>query len=240
MPLSPDDIATKRFPVSYEGYDPQQVISFLDQVAADYRSLMKRQLTLQLPPGDTALQALGGHMAEILESARRGADHLSTSSEQQAQAVLEAAQEKAERMQKQAQELLEDADQHLAAARREADKLVAAAERRAEEARGLLERQRQEAEMVRTRTEKEAAELVGTASEKANIMIEAASQRLDEAARMQAAAEQDALVFKEWLRKQTTCIDEMMRTSRDMKMLVDRLHGDTPASSGTKLASPEG
>jgi F0F1-type ATP synthase membrane subunit b/b' len=138
-------------------------------------------------------------------------------------------------MEKQAQELLEDADQHLAAAQREAGKLVAAAERRAEEARALLERHRQEAEMVRTRTETEAAELVGTASEKANIMIEAASQRLDEAARLQAAAEQDALVFKEWLRKQTTCIDEMMRANRDMKMLVDRLHGDdTPASSSTK------
>jgi DivIVA domain-containing protein len=70
MPFSPEEIASKAFSIrSAEGYDPTEVAAFLSEVAHTYR------VALQLEPtGDSPLDTVSKHAAEIWRSAAEWAE----------------------------------------------------------------------------------------------------------------------------------------------------------------------
>jgi DivIVA domain-containing protein len=49
VPLTPEEIATKRFVTTWRGYDPHAVSAFLRRVADDYRALLEIVASQQRP-----------------------------------------------------------------------------------------------------------------------------------------------------------------------------------------------
>src|SRR5579864_1891562 len=103
MPLSPEDIESKRFMPDIRGYDRTEVDAFLGEVAAHYRDLERRlkdaQDALQRAGRDgDRFENLGEDVASVLRAATDEADRLKASAREEAAEVLAQAAAEARRL----------------------------------------------------------------------------------------------------------------------------------------------
>jgi DivIVA domain-containing protein len=176
-PLSPEEIAAKRFLVALRGYDKDEVDSFLKEVGRQMQ-----ELTLMVDRGDETFQRLGAEVAEIARSAAGAAARIRSNAE-------------------------ETAAQRRAAADKEIADLRQAFDEAQARARDELEREHQDrlaADAASAAAAKRAADEVNAA---ASAAFQAAQERLAAAERdavaMRASALQEAEAVRngvrEWL-----------------------------------------
>jgi cell division initiation protein len=148
MPLTPEEIQSKSFSiVDGRGYDRSEVANFLEQVASDYRALLKAKL--EMNGGAQSDEALGSEMREVLRAAFESAARIRESAQQEAERTLAEAERRANelrdkgertqaqvhgRTKKETQAIIADANQQVREmkdrAEREAAALLADAQRR--------------------------------------------------------------------------------------------------------------
>jgi DivIVA domain-containing protein len=99
--ITPQDIETKQFAVALRGFDQKEVTSFLQSVAADYKTALNPVsgggLAPQAPPALAAdpYASVGEEVASVLRSARDVADEVRRRAEEEAEALLSAARQEA-------------------------------------------------------------------------------------------------------------------------------------------------
>jgi cell division initiation protein len=99
MPILPEEIATARFNRARQGFQPEEVEAFLNEVAADYGAALEKLYLV--PPQPEALD-VGQEVNAILHTARESANALMQRAREEAQAIEKAATEKAERIETEA------------------------------------------------------------------------------------------------------------------------------------------
>ncbi len=168
--LSADLIAQRGFATSRRGFDPDEVRSFLTQVAREFRALRQREAALEQalreaqyraahPTWDenTLMSAVGDETASILRSAHAASADIRARAEENAARILKEAHDQAEGMRGDAQTVLgartEEAE---GAAARIRDAAVADGER-------IREAGLQQAEAVRQQTDAELKAVVEAA-----------------------------------------------------------------------------
>src|SRR5438477_10195497 len=100
MPLSPEDIESKRFVPEIRGYDRNEVDAYLREVAAQYRDLQQRHHDVlqaaEVPEtGGDRFENLGEHVAAIVRLAEEQAEEIRAAARTEAQERLAAASEQA-------------------------------------------------------------------------------------------------------------------------------------------------
>ena len=101
--IAPDEVSQHSFGVVRKGFDPEEVRSYLDAVAAAMRSIIDREHVLQNELADarhraanpvldesTLTQALGQEMAKVLHSAHEAAAEIVARAEEEADRLLTA------------------------------------------------------------------------------------------------------------------------------------------------------
>lgn len=91
MPLAPEDIARKEFFSSTDGYDRDEVRTYLDVVAADQRALLDRIEALSARSDD--IGEVGSEVASVLRQAQDLADSMTRDAHYKAIEVREKAEE---------------------------------------------------------------------------------------------------------------------------------------------------
>lgn len=135
MPITPEDIASKRFSFARgRGYDRQQVEAYLSQVSAAYVSATNtgREDSRQM------LDRLGHEVAAILEAANESGETLRREAQEEAEDLRRAAVEEAEALRRQA---CEDAAAERSKNQNEVRSLIEDARRRAREIREAADRE---------------------------------------------------------------------------------------------------
>lgn len=199
MPLSPEEIKNRDFLVALRGYDKDEVISFLHEVASQYADLMAEAALARQngPSGAPAVDPfadLGDHVASVMRAATEAADQRQRESEQEAASVRQAAREEAQHAAAEARLELDAASELRADAEREAAKLRSAAQEEAEQVRREARQVLDQALEARAAVEREAAELRESAmrhgqelrdrAEQAlSDFVDSAKQEIDEAVR---------------------------------------------------------
>lgn len=231
MALSPDDIISRRFTVAPQGYDRSQVLSFLEEVAADYGKLAEVSQPLRDDQSDgDPFRQLGDRVAEILTSATRGAEELQESVAREALELrtaaateLGAAREEARRSELEVREQLEIARELRASAEREAAEIVTDAEAKAADSLRAIHDEHEAAMESRAEVDREAAERIAEAHDEAARRVEAAGQRLDQAARLRADAERDVVEIRESLQREAAEVNEVVRVAQELQAMVGRM-----------------
>ncbi len=168
--MSADSIAGRRFGQTWRGFDPEEVKSFLDQVAAQIRALNERVSSSEVarreaeqraahPVMDeaTLMAAVGEETATILRSARSAAAEISAKAESAASSRLAAAEAEAADILAKAQAVLSER--------------TVEAQRAAQD---ILERAQQEAARIQLEAEQSQAEVSADAARRAEETVEGA------------------------------------------------------------------
>lgn len=126
MSIYPDDIATRDFVIAPEGFDRDEVRSFLEVLARDQQALRDE---LDVLREERAGQGgVGAEVADVLETAQRAAAEATRLANEQAAAILGRAEEEADRLRREATEAAdrarEEADLYAFETRANADKLA--------------------------------------------------------------------------------------------------------------------
>ncbi len=201
-PISPDELAQHSFGARLRGYDPQEVRSFLDRLAADLRELRDERDRLAerlLELGDRDLTTEFATVAEevdrVLQAAREAAEGMRKRAALEASAILEQAQQDAVALRSEAWTTSETLLSDSSAA---ADSMVQDAERNALAVIGEAER---ESHRRQTAGRREAEELIKTARlESERLLMDARSRSEDlvrDAERKVGAAEARAAAIEE-------------------------------------------
>lgn len=164
MPLSPEEIKNRDFLVALRGYDKDEVVSFLHEVASQYADLMAeaalaRQNGPSGPPPADPFADLGDHVASVMRAATESANQRQRESEEEAASIRRAAREEAEHAAAEARLELDVASDLRADAEREAAQLRSAAQEEAEQVRNEARQVLDQAMEARAAVEREAAEL---------------------------------------------------------------------------------
>jgi cell division initiation protein len=100
--ITPQDIETKQFAVALRGFDQKEVTSFLQSVAADYKTALdpvsaSEGPAPQAPPASAPdpYATIGEEVASVLRSARDVADETRRRAEEEAETLLNAARQEA-------------------------------------------------------------------------------------------------------------------------------------------------
>ncbi len=196
MPISPEDVTKRKFPlVRGRGYSPAEVDAFLSQLASDYGAALEKvaEASRGSPP---SLDKLGTEIVAVLEAAQESAAEMRGRAEAEAERTRREAIEEAAAVEKRARQeerstlkrvsaeaatMMEDAEQHARNVRE-------ATERECKE---LLEEARRRSELLRTH-ETEAAQriarledLVKKLRQEVESLLASASAGLDEELRLE-------------------------------------------------------
>ncbi len=180
--FTPDDITQQRFRMSFRGFDPSEVRSYLESLAAAVSGLVKErdQMVAKLAEvGERDLksefESIGREVSAVLEAARDAADQL------RQRATNDATRWRSE--------AVAEAEQELRRARADAEQLRGDAWSTADE---LLRQVIAEAERIETRTEKERLRMVGEAEREAHRVVAAGRREAEDMVRS-AKVESDRL-----------------------------------------------
>ena len=164
MPLAPEEIEARRFPIALRGYEKDDVEGFLRRVAADYRAALSA-----ISSAGDPYASLGHEVGNVLRSAKESAEALRLDAEEEAKLVRQKAADDAMEMRREA---AEEAATTLESAREKAVKLSHEAERHrrsaTEEAREALRQATRETEDMRRQAAEEATATLDTAADKAD------------------------------------------------------------------------
>jgi DivIVA domain-containing protein len=181
MPLSADEIRMRRFAVGLRGYEREEVESFLEQVAADYR------LALDAIAASDPYGSIGQEVSDVLRYAQESARNASRAAKEEADRLLSEARNEAMRIR---EDSSDEAATRLETAQEEAARLQAESEGRARELDEASERRLREAadeaEEIRRKAEEDAAATLESAGEKAVALVREAERH---AAELQETAE---------------------------------------------------
>ena len=183
--LTPELIQAQSFTSAFRGYDPTEVRTFLNRVAAELRTLRERTTHLESawhsaeeraarPPvldEDTLMSAVGEETASILRTARAAASDLKTRAAEEAEKTMSEANSRAEEIHEEAQGVLA---RQTKAAEEAAGRIVEGAR---SEAAGVLERARIEADTIRAKAEQERALTIEGANSTRDRILEDLSRR---------------------------------------------------------------
>jgi DivIVA domain-containing protein len=141
MPLTPDEVASKRFQVVYgRGYDRSEVDQYLTIVADDYSAAIQK-IAVAASGGITTEDDIASEMGELLRAAREAATRIKDKAGAEADRITSEADSDARKQ-------LEQADKRraelLGRAETEARQMVEDAEERARQIREASERQNSE------------------------------------------------------------------------------------------------
>ncbi len=137
MKLSPETIREQRFRKRMRGYDPQEVLAFLLDMAEDMETLIDENSRLR--DEIEAMRARQGDIENLLVSIRQFSDERIQRAESEAASIVAQAQAKAA-------EIQGEASRKIAEAERRAQETIAQTMRKAKEALRDAERSRQELE----------------------------------------------------------------------------------------------
>lgn len=204
---SPDEIAERQFLISLRGYDRDEVSAFLDEVAAQVRTLQQRIAELESERDAAAEAALEARAQEDTPTDRRASFR---ELGEETTRILETAEEAAEQMRNRADEesrsLLEEARREAADARESAQ----------QEANSILEEARSKAEHERERASDTATQVLEEARSSARETLDTANARHREIA--ETVRELDEL--------RERLVDDLRTVSETIGGAVDRLAGD--------------
>jgi DivIVA domain-containing protein len=155
MPLTPDEVASKRFQVVYgRGYDRSEVDQFLTIVADDYSAAIQK-IAVAASRGITTEDDIASEMGELLRAAREAATRIKDKAGAEGDRITSEADSDARQQ-------LEQAD------KRRAD-LVGRAEI---EARQMVEDAEERARQVREASERQNSEVAARAQERFSSLLE--------------------------------------------------------------------
>lgn len=216
---TPDEIAEHQFLIALRGYDRDEVSAFLDEVAAQVRTLQQRIAELE-----TQREAAAEETQEAPAQEAPPADRRASFRElgEETTRILEAAEEAAEQMRNRADEeartLLEEARREAAEARESAQ----------QESSSILEEARSKAEQERERASDTATQVLEEARSSARETLDTANAKHREIA--ETVRELDEL--------RERLIDDLRNVSETIGGAVDRLAGDPDEATLPEV--PEG
>jgi DivIVA domain-containing protein len=168
--FTPDDITQQTFRTSFRGFDPNEVRSYLESLAAAVAGLVKERDQIgaklaELGERDlkTEFESVGREVSAVLEAARDAADQL------RQRATNDATRWRSE--------AVAEAEQELRRARADAEQLRGDAWATADE---LLRQVISEAERIEARTEKERLRMVGEAEREAHRVVAAGRREAED------------------------------------------------------------
>jgi cell division initiation protein len=142
MPLTPDEVAYKRFPIVYgRGYARSEVDEYLTTVADDYSAAIQK-IAVAASGGITTEDDIASEMEELLRAAREAATRIKEKARAEADRLTAEAESEAHQQLEQTEKRRADL---LGRAETEATKMVEEAEDRARRMREASERQSSEA-----------------------------------------------------------------------------------------------
>jgi DivIVA domain-containing protein len=204
MPLTPEEIKGRKFPINLRGYEKQEVDSFLRRVAADYGAAIAAIASAADPYG-----SLGREVSNVLRTAKESAEGLRRETEEAINELRAKATQEAESVQRQAAEA---AAATLEQAREKAVALTNDAERRSREA-------KEQEEAVKRKASEEAMEIRRKAAEEAAATLDAATERAE---RLTAEAHRHARELREAAERQSK--DILVDAARRQEKLQEHEH----------------
>jgi DivIVA domain-containing protein len=205
--FSPDDITQQTFRTSFRGFDPNDVRSYLESLAAAVAGLVRERDQMasklaELGERDlkTEFESIGREVSAVLEAARDAADQL------RQRAASDATRWRSE--------AVAEAEQELRRARADAERLRGDAWATADD---LLRQVVAEAERIEARTEKERLRMVGEAEREAHRVVAAGRREAEDMIRT-AKVESDRLTVN----AQTAHDDLIARANRQADAAQER------------------
>jgi DivIVA domain-containing protein len=151
--VEPSEIEHAEFPLALRGYDPQQVRTFLAEVASEFRSAKATK---------TPADQLGHRISAILNSAEQAAEDLTSSANFKAEEIRKAAVDEAARTNNAAMRQLDEANRIREQAEKDAEAIRGAA-------RSEADRIENEAQKAAASLEKEAREYAASIEHEARL-----------------------------------------------------------------------
>lgn len=124
MALTPLDIQQQRFRVSFRGYDPKEVETFLEQAANAFEDLQRETLRLadetkKLQSDIEEYQRREGTFKRALLHSQKVLDQMQENARRQAEVIVAEAETKAEKLLQQAQNRLAQLQESIAGLKRQ-------------------------------------------------------------------------------------------------------------------------